>query len=310
MDKITFSTAKTMFMTYCVNENFSVSTRKAYQSDIEIFHDFIKNQLKNRIRYVDDIRPIEIELYKSHLLKTYKRSTARRKFNTLKSLYNTMHKFFNVSNLTINDSFGNTPNRHSDKEKLMYIRKQILTHDEMRRILKVIDESYNSDKYLVKALFSLLWHTGGRRSDILALDWDQIDFINDTIFLTRDKNNSANLLPLNSELKTALLDYWKCSCDKSKPWVMQSATRNRLSPTSFNNIIKKYVTLSKIDVGKDRTTTAHSFRHTLVTQLMKANVPNYKIRKYTGHRDDEALLIYEHLFSFDLEDVSDKTLIY
>jgi integrase len=70
----------------------------------------------------------------------------------------------------------------------------------------------NLPDYLRGVLIMGCW-TGMRNSEILGLNWDQVDLFNRLVFLERTKNGEDRTLPLNDELYAMMRDQAKHRID-------------------------------------------------------------------------------------------------
>lgn len=147
------------------------------------------------------------------------------------------------------------------------------------------------------AILEILRSTGCRRSSIFDLEWKDIDFQEKEIIIKHRKSKNWSNIPLNPVLEQALIDY-KYSLDGYTANVFD------LKKDAFTNMVNKYVKKSGLQEKKDFDITAHTFRYSFITFLVKQGVPLEKIAKFTGHKDIRSLDIYTHLVASDLKDVS------
>jgi len=96
---------------------------------------------------------------------------------------------------------GNSPATSLDKFKEKPHRERYLTKEELPRFLKAVEELEDG---LSKAAIKLLLFTGGRRGEILSLQWHQIKLNEQRIFLPHTKNGKSWSILLNSRAMTVL----------------------------------------------------------------------------------------------------------
>lgn len=293
------------FKLYLYREGKSESTSKAYLSDIKFFVGFLKDDLNNKIRYVHQITSVEIRQYKDYLLTKMnegeiKRATVDRKFNALKTYFTFLEREYDIINIIKNDPFANRKlGKNSGRDYL----PNYLKPSEIKVILDNIKSSNNKNKYRDYTIFQILINLGCRRSEVLALKWNDIDFYEDTIQITRKKTSNADIVPLPSTIKSALLDY-RDTLSKTGAYVFRSRESEKLSLSTFTSTINKWIQESKIEEIKGFKVTAHTFRHSFITMCVKNNIPVEQIIRYTGHKDRESLDIYTHLQVIDLKDTN------
>lgn len=174
-----------------------------------------------------------------------------------------------------------------------------LNKDELVQFFEYID----NDRDLV--LFRLLAFTGARISEILALKWDDIDFINKTVniykTLARDrfnniivnntKNNKNRLISIDSKTLILLKEYKQ---NKNNDYIFTDEKNHFLCYTNvtakLKRICKKY--------GLKRIT-CHTFRHTHATLLFLNGVNVKDIQNRLGHANINTTL---SIYTYILED--------
>lgn len=293
------------FKLYLYREGKSEGTEKAYIRDIEYFKEFLKNKLNNKIRYVNQITLVEIRQYKDYMLSLIeanemKRTTVNRKFNALKTYFHFLEQEYGFKNIIKNDKFGNKKTSINSRNSI----PEILNISEINIILNTIKNSNNKNKYRDYAIFQILVNLGCRRSEVLELKWSDINFYENTIRITRDKTENADILPLSKQIKEALLCY-RDTLPVSGEYIFQTRESGKMSISTFTATINKWVRESKIEKIKGFRVTAHTFRHSFITELKNKNVDDSKIIRFTGHKDKSSLEIYTHLSHKNLEDVND-----
>lgn len=215
-------------------------------------------------------------------------------------------KFYNL-NSNIASKVGN----FSKKD---YIEKNnFWTYDEFNKFIQVVDIL----EYYV--LFFVLYNTGLRLGEILALDWNHfiIDRIKVDKTLIRGKKNDTYLFntpKTKTSIREIILDnytaealdtlkrYYKNFVGFNENWFIFGGVRP-LSSTTIER--KKNYYCKKANVKQIR---IHDFRHSHATLLLSKKVPITVISKRLGHSNTATTLkIYSHLIPED-EYVATSTL--
>lgn len=307
--KITFNQAISNFDKYLLQEGKAESTFTAYFSDLELFKKFLKEHLNNKVRYLNDLTRVEIEQYKEYLMsfvasKVYKKATVYRKYNTLKTFFRYLHKKYSIINLLQDDKWGSNSKakdfRTCDGENFL---PMVIESEHINQLLKCIKDSTDKNKYRDFAIFTLLTTTGCRRSTVLSLKWEHINFYRNQIRLTHPKTSNAIVVQLPALLKSAFQHLLQSST-LSDGYVFKSRQSiydndSRLSKSAFNDVIKKWISASNIQQYYPMPITAHSFRHAFITNCIRQDIATEKIIEYTGHRNADSLEIYKHLVPKD-----------
>lgn len=151
---------------------------------------------------------------------------------------------------------------------------------------------------------AMLLELGLRREELLALTWEDVDLVHNTIsihqairiakdgtaIVERTKNiSSTRLLPISKEFSKYLEQY------QSTGYVLKNRGGNYWHPTSWNRwrytpVMKELCTALKIPVLNP-----HELRHTCGTLLYNATHDIYAVSKYLGHSGiDITARIYVH----------------
>lgn len=196
-------------------------------------------------------------------------------YSTFKCIldYAIKNRYIRENILTIHGRFQQKNDKIiSDEEKIRYI-----TLDEFNKFISVINSS------LWKTFFLFAYYTGCRKGEIIALNWNDINFekneisISKTLYtkikgkvnLTSTKTNKNRKIKMNNLLKTTLLNYKKevmQFADFKNEWFVFGNT-DYLAPTTIDNNKHKYFELSGV-----REITMHEFRHSHVSLLINEYV--------------------------------------
>lgn len=292
---VTILKSREMFAKSLVVNDFSESSRKSYKCDFDVFYEFIKDELNNRVRYVTDIKYHHLELYKEYLVDRYAAyATAYRKFSSLRTYLKTLNKMKLIPDNLIeslnSDDFGI---KHRDKLKnIEKIRRQILSKETISLIFKNIIECNGSDYHRDFALFTILF-MGLRRSEILSLEWDNINFKDKTLHIWRTKTNNFDVVALSNTAHESLKKYYiTCNSPKKLKTKIFDIDEN-----IYNKIFHQYTKGLHTETG-DTNIVPHTCRHTFITHMVRANISLPIIQKFVGLRLD-TLEVYTHLCAND-----------
>jgi integrase len=147
----------------------------------------------------------------------------------------------------------------------------------------------------VQPVADFAYVTGWRRSEILSLQWRQVDFQEGTVSLLAGttKNREARLFPFTSELRRILEEQRKnadalAKTGKIVPWVFFHYTfRHNGRPSTFNGkpvgeFKHSWQTPCRQAGLPGRL--MHDFRRTAVRNLVRAGVPERVAMTMTGHK--------------------------
>ncbi|MGF7058715.1 tyrosine-type recombinase/integrase [Brassicibacter mesophilus] len=300
-NRITINQAINEFPNYLYIKSTASSTIKAYTSDIKIFQRYLKTNFPS-IVYIDTIKKIHIISYRNFLCdklknQEYKKATVDRKYDSLKVFYDFLEYYELIDKNFVKD-FKFTRARHMDFDGSETMNLPRFLEDyEIKKIIYTAKTDRTENRIRDIAILELLRATGCRRSSVLALTWEDINFDKNTILIKHQKTKNFSTIPLSPTLKQALIDH---------KLVTKGFTGNvfNIKKDAFNDLINKYVSKSGLQEQKDFKITAHTFRHSFITLLVKKDVPLEKIAQYTGHKDIRSLRVYTHLIPKDLDDIA------
>lgn len=220
---------------------------------------------------LDEITPRHIEQFKSeYMARGVAPATVNRKMACLKSMFNKAIAWKRFS--------GENPVKGIKFFKLNNARKRFLEKEEIARLLT------NCRGYL-KPIVIIALNTGMRRGEILALRWKDVDLRRGVILLTNTKNGESREVPINEQVKTALLRLPKYS--KSEYVFI------RKGGEPIADIKKTFSTALKKSGIKD--CTFHTLRHTFASHLVMASVDLNTVRELLGHKSLQMTMRYSHL---------------
>ena len=153
-----------------------------------------------------------------------------------------------------------------------------LKPDEEERLFKVLPE------YL-KGIVIVALNTGLRKSNILELRWEQINFDFNFIEVLENKGNKHILIPLNEKL----IQFFSNKPDVERKGYIFINPETGLP---YKDIKKAWSTaLEKANIENFR---FHDLRHTFATRLIEKNIDIVVAKELMGHADISTIMIYVH----------------
>jgi len=156
----------------------------------------------------------------------------------------------------------------------------------------------------VKPVTDFAFITGWRRSEILGLQWKQVDFEAGNIRLDSDqtKNREARQFPFTSKLRVVLERQKTIHDDlarkgKISPWVFPYKRGEKLGDFkhSWHTACRKAGLPGKL---------IHDFRRTAVRNLVRAGIPERVAMKMTGHKTRSVFERYNIVSEGDLREAA------
>lgn len=289
----------TNFHTYLLTEKrVSKNTFFAYKKDIEQFVLFFnenkisldscnKNHLKKYLKFLND--------------QNLSAKTLSRKISALKSFFKFLNERFDFENKAKNLIFPKI-----EKNLPTY-----LTESEIQKLFGIANKDESLKGQRNKIMLYLLYASGMRVSELVALTVDQIHFDTGFVFLT-GKGNKERSVPLPVNILNLLryyLDniYLKLLPENSgeKKYLFFSVYKNIIKPITRQSfwIILRNI-LKKADIYKN--ISPHSLRHSLATHLLKNGADIRSLQILLGHENISTVQIYTHLEKKQVREIYDK----
>ena len=162
----------------------------------------------------------------------------------------------------------------------------ILSPDEINLLL----DSVTDIKY--KAIFSLLYGSGLRVSEVVALDYCDISRKNMTVHVRKSKSRIDRYTILSQKSLDILTEYW---FTYNKPmealFIQKNKPHNRLTASAVQQFLRQTCR----NVGFTKNITPHTLRHAFATHLLEGGVEFRYIQTLLGHRDPKSTEVYLHL---------------
>ncbi|MDA3884887.1 MAG: tyrosine-type recombinase/integrase [Candidatus Delongbacteria bacterium] len=270
------------------NINLMIDEYQKY-SMISKAEETVRYQESHAKAWIKFLRSINIaypeQLNNDALMMFIKHSRKKCKFITINKRILYLKQVFNHHRVQNDDLFSLKKFRES---RLTY---DIIHENELKLILKydkVIDESkpYELTK---KRIILLLLDTGVRQSELLNIEVKNIDFNEQSIYLTRTKTRLARTVFFTHLTRDLLFKYINIDPDrKYLLWNYISYTRYTYRHLEwFMHKIKRDLGINKLN--------ARMFRHTMATALAENGCDVYTIQKILGHTNIKTTEIYLHM---------------
>ena len=184
-------------------------------------------------------------------------------------------------------------------------RKKILpclSADEIFNIFSVIN-CKSAKGIRDYAVFLLALRLGLRASDIVNMKMSDIDWRNNSIYITQQKTATSIVLPLPADVGNAIAKYILEARPKvDSPYLFLRTTKlllsTPLSTSAFNKYLRQYMSMAGVVRKGWDGKSFHSLRRTAGTNMLKAGAPLLTISQVLGHKNIEAT---KHYLSLNTE---------
>jgi integrase len=151
----------------------------------------------------------------------------------------------------------------------------------------------------LRPLFTVSVHTGLRWSEQETLEWRDVDMLASSIGVGRSKNGYGRRVPMNSLVRSVLVDLGAARMPNSNPEerVFRGAVYRTMSRAFVMAVTRAQAALR--DAGRDASRldgyTWHGNRHTFASRLVMAGVDLLTVQTLGGWRTPAMVQRYAHL---------------
>ena len=262
------------------------NTLRAYQAD---FNDFMKFCIKSGFNSMPS-DPKIIALYLTHLSSFSKFSTLKRRLASIKVIHRLKGHYIDTKHPIIAENLMGIKRKMGVKQTS---KKPILISD-LKLIINVINKDKNEYKKLQNKALILIGFAGGfRRSELVSIEYEDIEFVNEgvKILVQRSKTDQTGLG------MTKAIPYFQnkiyCPVTSLKDWISHSKISDgkifKISDKTVALTIQKYALLAGLDKTKYA---GHSLRSGFATSTAENGADERSIMAMTGHKTTQMVRRY------------------
>lgn len=263
------------YQNYLKSKRFAESTIKTYLHSIQVFLAFFKD------RSIDTLTNEDVILFNNDYILKRKLSSSFQN-----QMVNSIKKFFLIiENRKVEIEYIHRP---KSEQKL----PNVISQEEVKKII----ESPKNLKH--RAMLSLLYACGLRRSEILNLKPSHIDSKRKLLTVYQSKGKKDRVIPIGDKIINLMREYYKAY--RPKEWLFEGQKDGtKYSATSLQNVLKQ--ALKKCNIKKP--VTLHWLRHSYATHLLENGTDLRFIQEILGHKSSKTTEIYTHVSTKSLQNI-------
>jgi site-specific recombinase XerD len=270
-----------------IRSSKSVNTIRAYKSDFNHFVDFCK---KNNLKPLP-ADPKIVSFYITHLSLNSKVSTLKRRLASISVIHKLKGHYIDIKHPLIIENLMGIQRKKGVFQK----SKNPILVNELRQIINIIEKNSTNElkKNRDKALILIGFSGGFRRSELVNIDLDDIEFTKEgvKIFIKRSKTDQSG------EGMIKAIPYFKeksfCPVIFLKQWIEISKIQKGLifdiSDKMVALLIKRYLSKAGFDSKKY---SGHSLRSGFATVAADSGADEKSIMNMTGHKTTQMVRRY------------------
>lgn len=288
-----FAEGATAFFSHLdVNRGLSPHTLRAYQSDIQAFQEWLPGFIAEKEQDGREEIPLHDlpSAYISHLSgRKLSKTSMARKGSAIKSFFKFLMKerFFKEHALPLIFPRPKLPRR----------LPEFLSMEEVQSLLVAVSKAPDSPlKLRNRAIIELLFSSGVRVGELVALDWQHIDW-EQAEFRILGKGDRERMAFASNRAMEALKAY-------GQAWEALSGSTSQYNHPFFLNkdgqrLNVRSIRRLLIELGQvaqlDKPLHPHVFRHSFATHLLNHGVDLRIVQELLGHISIRSTQIYTHI---------------
>ena len=263
------------FKQWLRSKRYSDSTITTYSEALKSFLIFYRDKAVADINNEDVIIYNNDHILKNNLSASYQNQTV-----------NAIKLFFQ----TIRDTKMLVDTIHRPK------RAKVLPNVLSKEEIKLILNAHSNIKH--KAMLSMIYSCGLRRSELLHLKFSDIDSNRNIVLLKNAKGKKDRIAPLSPKILQMLREYYKDY--KPTVWLFEGQIKGeQYSEQSLQSVLKQ--ALQKAGIKKP--VTLHWLRHSYATHLLESGTDLRYIQELLGHSSSKTTEIYTHVSTKSLQQI-------
>lgn len=175
-------------------------------------------------------------------------------------------------------------------------REKLLPNVLSKQEIKAILEAHHNIKH--KAMLSLIYSCGLRRSELLNLKLLDIDSKRNIVIIRQSKGKKDRITPLSPRILDLLREYY--TIYKPSNFLFEGSKKgSSYSEHSLQNVLKQALEKCKIT----KPVTLHWLRHSYATHLLESGTDLRYIQELLGHNSSRTTEIYTHVSTKSLQQI-------
>ena len=262
------------------------NTLRAYQADFNDFTNFCNTNGFSSL----PTDPKIVALYLTHLSSFSKFSTLKRRLASIKVIHKLKGHYIDTKHPVISENLMGIKRKLGVKQ---LSKKPILISDLKLIVQAIIDDKNEYKKIQNKALILIGFAGGFRRSELVSIEREDIDFVDEGVKINIRKSKTDQ----TGIGMTKAIPYFDnkifCPVISLNEWINYANISNgkifNISDKSVALIIKKYALIAGLDNTKYA---GHSLRSGFATSTAETGADERSIMAMTGHKTTQMVRKY------------------
>jgi integrase/recombinase XerC len=284
------------FQEYLLHEkNYSLHTVHAYVNDITFFENFLNSNFD-----AASLQSVNYSMIRSWIVEMVENgisnSSVNRKISSLKSFYKFLQK---ISQIESNPLVKHKSLKSPKKIQIPF------SENELNNVLHNITYPVGFEGTRDKLIIDLFYTTGIRRTELIQLKLQNVDFYNNTIKVL-GKRNKERIIPIltiiNDQLKKYISERSEIENIKDTEYLFLLLKGVKMNDSFVYRLINHYFSGVSEKVKKS----PHILRHTFATHMLNNGADLNSVKELLGHSSLASTQVYTHSSLAELKQVYGK----
>jgi site-specific recombinase XerD len=179
-----------------------------------------------------------------------------------------------------------------------------LTMGELERLLfqpgraDVWERHFEGKAERDRLLLALMASGGLRRSEVLGLDWDDVDLSRRLLRIRKAKGGRQRTIPIHPALASLFAECYATRVPPAEQTLFVGMEGNRLHYTQLGQVFRRYVEAA--GVNERKRVTPHTLRHVFASELLHAGANLRQIQEFLGHKHLDSARRYTRVNAHEL----------
>jgi site-specific recombinase XerD len=149
-----------------------------------------------------------------------------------------------------------------------------------------------------RLLLALMAYGGLRRSELVGLDWDDVDLSRRLLRVRKAKGGRQRTIPIHPALAPLFAEYYATRVPLAEQAVFVGVQGKRLHYTQLGQTFRRYVEAA--GVNERKRVTPHTLRHVFASELLHAGANLRQIQELLGHKHLDSTQRYTRVNAHEL----------
>lgn len=262
------------FKQWLQSQRYSPNTISTYTDSLKAFLVFFKNKSVREINNADVIHFNNEFIIKKKLSASYQNQVV----NAIKLFFSTIQKRQLDINLV-------------ERPRKEHRLPNVLSKEDVKRILNATTNLKH------KAMLSVIYGCGLRRSELLNLKIEAIDSDRGVIKVMQAKGKKDRIVPLSPKLLELFREYYQVF--KPKTWLFEGQAGGAYDERSLSNVLKQALLKAKVT----KAASLHWLRHSFATHLLESGTDLRYIQEILGHNSSRTTELYTHVSTKEISKI-------